>query len=191
METKTLKTIQKLSKLGKVLCTIVFIFSLIGAIGCAVGIVSLAVIPDGFSLNGVTIHGLIEKSGKVSLGTCYAAMGMGTVLCAGECVLCKFAKRYFVNELEAGTPFTYDGARELIRLGILTICIPLGTTILAALVYGIMNVVYFGNIGDVNLNNFGSVGLGITFIVVGLLCRHGSEMSDKKRKKVKNANTGN
>ena len=116
METKTLKTIQTLSKVAKILCTIVFIFSLIGAIGCTVGIIALAVIPDGFNLGGTTIHGIIEKSGGVNLGTCYAAMGMGAVLCVGECVLAKFAKCYFVNELEAGTPFTYDGAKELMRL---------------------------------------------------------------------------
>ena len=61
MQTKTLKTIQTLSKIAKVLCTIAFIFSLIGAIGCAVGIIVLAVIPDGFKLGDVTIHGLIEK----------------------------------------------------------------------------------------------------------------------------------
>lgn len=179
---KTLKTIQTLSKVGKILCTIIFIFSLIGAIGCAVGIITLAVIPDGFKLGGVTIHGLIEKSADVNLGTGYAAMGMGIVLCAGEAVLCKIAKRYFVNELEAGTPFTFEGAKELIRLGILTICIPLGTTILAALVYGIVNVIYLGDIGDVNLNNFGSVALGVTFIIVGLLCRHGAEISQKNNK---------
>ncbi|MCR5653239.1 MAG: hypothetical protein K6F88_05505, partial [Ruminococcus sp.] len=164
---------------------------LIGAIGCAVGIIVLAVIPDGFKLGDVTIHGLIEKSADVNLGTCYAAMGMGAVLCAGECVLAKFAKRYFVNELEASTPFTFDGSKELIKLGILTICIPLGTTILAALIYGTMTVVYSGNIGEVNLNNFGSVALGVTFIIVGLLCRHGAEISDKKAKKVNNENTGN
>lgn len=183
MQTKTLKTIQTLSKIAKVLCTIVFIFSLIGAIGCAVGIISLAVIPDGFKFGGTTIHGIIDKSSITSIGTVYAAMGMCVVLCAGECVLCKFAKRYFVNELEAGTPFTFEGAKELIRLGILTICIPLGTTILAAIVYGIINVIYLGNIGEVNLNNFGSVSLGVMFIIAGLLCRHGAEISEKKVKK--------
>ena len=149
METKTLKTIQTLSKVAKILCTIVFIFSLIGAIGCAVGIIALAVIPDGFNLGGVTIHGLIENSAGVSLGTCYAAMAMGAVLCAGECVLCKFAKRYFVNELEAGTPFTYNGAKELMRLGILTICIPVGTAIISGIVYGIMSA-FFGKVGDID-----------------------------------------
>lgn len=182
MKTKTLKTIQTLSKIGKVLCTIVFIFSLIGAIGCAVGLISLAVIPDGFRLGGVTIHGLIKKSGGVSLGTCYAAMGMGTVLCAGECVLCQFAKRYFVNELEAGTPFTFDGAKELIRLGILTICIPVGTAIIAGIIYGVMSVLY-KNIGEVNLSNSVSVGLGIMFIITGLICRYGAEVSQKNAEK--------
>lgn len=182
MKTKTLKTIQTLSKIGKVLCTIVFIFSLIGAIGCAVGLISLAVIPEGFKLGGTTIHGIIEKSSDINLGMCYAAMGMGAVFCAGECVLAKFAKRYFVNELETGTPFTFEGAKELIRLGILTICIPVGTAIIAGIIYGVMSVLY-KNIGEVNLSNSVSVGLGIMFIITGLICRYGAEVSQKNAEK--------
>ena len=42
-------------------------------------------------------------------------------ICAGEAVLAKFAEHYFKRELTDGTPFNLGGAKELMRLGILTI----------------------------------------------------------------------
>ena len=179
MQTKTLRTIQTLSKIGKILCTIIFIFSLIGAIGCAVGVLGLALIPEGLKIGDVTIHSIIENKAAISLGTCYTAMASGIVICAGEAVLCKFAKRYFVNELAAGTPFTFEGARELIRLGILTICIPIAAAMTAGIVTGVMSHV-LGNVSDLHISDNVSVGLGIMFIVTGLICRHGAEISQNK-----------
>ncbi|MBQ7714987.1 MAG: hypothetical protein IJT70_03850 [Clostridia bacterium] len=176
---KTLNTIQKLSKLGKILSKIIFVFCLVGGILCVVGIIGLALIPDGIKLGGVTIRGLIEKNADISVGTCYAAMAVGIVFCAGEAVLCKFAERYFKNELKAGTPFTFDGAKELMRLGILTICIPVGTTIIAEIVYQIMKH-SFSDVVGFDLGGSISVGLGIMFIVTSLICRHGAEISQGK-----------
>ena len=178
---KTLQNIQTLSKVGKILCKIVFIFCLVGGIGCAVGIVSLALLPDQLQIGGVTIHNMVEKNAEVSLGTCYAAMAAGIVLCTGEAVLCKIAGRYFKNELAAGTPFTFDGAREMIRLGICTICIPIGTQIIASIVHAVFRVT-MADVQPIELSAFssGSISLGFMFIVSALLCRHGAEISEKK-----------
>ncbi|MBR2279484.1 MAG: hypothetical protein IJ903_00955 [Ruminococcus sp.] len=175
---KTLNTLQTISKIAKLLSTIIFIFCVIGFVGCIVGIISLAYIPEGLKLGGTTIKGLVEPSPKTNLGNYYTIMAAGAVLCAGEAVLCKLAQRYFKHELEAGTPFTYEGAKELIRLGIFTICIPIATAIITGIVYGIMTSV-FGVTPNLNLNNFVSIGLGVMLIIAGLLCRHGAEVSDK------------
>ena len=176
---KTLKTIQTLSKIGKIISKIIFIFCLIAGIGCFVGIISLAVIPDGFKLGGVTIHSMIEKNAEISIGTCYAAMAVCIVLCAGEAVLCKLAEKYFKNELAAGTPFTFDGAKELMLLGICTICIPIGTAVISGIVYGIMSSIFSG-VADYSFSNATSVGLGVMFIVMSLLCRYGAEITQNE-----------
>ncbi len=52
---KTLNTIQKLSKIGKVISKIVFIACLIGIIGCVVGFVGLMMAPGNIELGNVTI----------------------------------------------------------------------------------------------------------------------------------------
>ncbi len=176
---KTLTTIQKLAKIGKVLSRIVFICCIVGVIGCAVGIVSLAVgFVGSIELGGVTVHGLIETSAEMSIGSMYASMTVGLILCAGELALAKMAEHYFQNELKAGTPFTLSGAKELLRLGIYTICIPIGTMILADIAYQVLNH-SFEQVADMHIDNYASVGLGIAFIVVSVLCKYGAEISDK------------
>ena len=176
---KALNTIQKLCKIGRVLSKIIFIFCLVGGILCVAGILCLAFIPEGFKIGEVTIRGLIESNAEVSVGTCYTAAAMGIVLCAGEAVLAKIAERYFRNEVAAGTPFTEKGADEMKRLGICTICIPIGTAIIAAIVFAVMKL-SLKDVADLRFADFVSIGLGVMFIVMSLLCRYGASLENKK-----------
>lgn len=116
---KTLNIIQKLSKIGKVLCKIMFIFCIIGFCGCIVGIFSMALGAETLKFGGVTLESILNTEAEVTIGTVYAAMAAGMILCAGEAVLAKFAEHYFKRELADGTPFTFAGAKEMQRLGIL------------------------------------------------------------------------
>ena len=52
---KTLNTLQTLSKIGKILSTVVFVICIVGGCLCVAGIVSLLVIPEGFKIGDVTI----------------------------------------------------------------------------------------------------------------------------------------
>lgn len=116
---KTLNIIQKLSKIGKVLSKIMFIFCIIGFCGCIVGIFSMALGAETLKFGGVTLESILNTEAEVTIGTVYAAMAAGMILCAGEAVLAKFAEYYFKRELADGTPFTFAGAKEMQRLGIL------------------------------------------------------------------------
>ena len=176
---KTLETIQKLSKIGKVLSKIVLIFSLIGAIGCAAGIASLALLPESVKIGGTTVKGLVEITEDFSMGTAYAAMATVAIVCAGEAVLAKMAGRYFANELAAGTPFTFAGAKELLRLGICAICIPIGTRVLAEIVYEILKHALTDVRDELLTGDTVSVGLGVMMIVASLLCKYGAELSQR------------
>lgn len=71
-----------------------------------------------------------------------------------------FSEIHFRNTLENGTPFTPRGARELRRLGIMTMVIPTGCMVLAEIVQGIMTG--FMNVSidarsDLNFDNEASV----------------------------------
>ena len=175
MNTKTLHIIQKLAKIGKVLSKIVAICCIVGAVGCFAGIISVSVSNfETIKIGGVTIHSMIEKSADISIGTMYASMVAGLILCTGEAVIAKLAEKYFKNELAAGTPFTFSGAKEMLRLGIYIISISIGALIAADISYAVMNHC-FSDVADMHLDDCSQVGMGIAFILVSLLCKYGAE----------------
>ena len=176
----SLETIQTLSKVGKILCKIVFVCSLVGAIGCFAGIIALALgIVGAVQLGHVTIHSILSESAGMTLGTLYAAMAEGCILCIGEAVLAKIAENYFRRELAAGTPFTTEGAAELKRLGLWTILLPLGAILIANIMHVIFSI-FFQDIADIQTYDFSSIGLGIGFLVLSQLCKHGAEAASSK-----------
>ena len=177
---KTLNTIQTLSKIGKIFSKVLFILCVIGGIFCLVGILEISFVHNGLKIGGVTIHSIIEQSGAIDKSAWYGEMAAGIVLCAGEAVLCKIAEMYFKNELKAGTPFTFDGAKELMRLGLFAICIPLGISIAIGIIDGVISR-DFGSVSALNINVSASIGLGVMLIITSLLCRYGAEISQKNK----------
>ncbi len=179
METKTLNEIQKLAKIARVICRIVFVFCIVGAALCLTGIVSTAAgLTGAVKLGGITIRSLIETDADLSTGSLYIVLVTGLIMCAGEIVLSKIAESYFRHEIAAGTPFTFDGAKELLRLGILVICIPMASMLLSAIATAVLNHC-FGETLDVRLEGWLSVGLGVMMIGAALFCRHGAEIREK------------
>lgn len=184
---KTLNTIQTLSKIGKVFSKIVYICCIVGFIGCAVGILSLMIGAETIKLSGMTLHSILETEAGVSAATVWAAIVAGMILCIGEFFVSRMAYRYFENELAAGTPFTEEGAKELLHLGVSTIWIPIVSTVLARVAQEIIEQ-FMGAAGPLALNSFDSVALGVMFIVMSLLCRHGAEQ--KADQAAKESETG-
>lgn len=189
---KSLKAIHTLSKIGRVLSKIAFIFSVIGFCGCIAGVLGMCFGADGIiKIGGVTLHGLIAEEYGYNIKSITALLFGWLVVCAGEAVLSKFAEAYFKNELKAGTPFTLAGAKELLRLGILTAAIPVGCTVAGSIVRGI--IIGFLQVEkadalDICLDNTASVMLGVMFIVGALLCRYGAQLGEKGVAEVSESN---
>lgn len=174
---KTLKTIQVLSKIGKILSKIAFICSLVGFCGCVAGMISLALGAETLKLGGLTLKSILQKDAATGMGTVYGAITVGLILCAGEAVLSKFAEHYFKRELADGTPFHLDGAKELFRLGILTIIIPLVSRTIAEIAYAVISRV-MTDVAPLQMNESSSVTLGIMFIVMSVVCKYGAECTE-------------
>lgn len=82
---KTLKTLQSLSGLGRVLSKIAFVFSVIGVCGCIAGIISLSFAESELiKLGGVTLHGLISEHIGADVKSIIAALSAGIIACAGK-----------------------------------------------------------------------------------------------------------
>lgn len=177
---KSLKRIQTLAKIGKIFSKIVFICYLVVLV--IFGLVlagSLAADTDMFQVGSATVHGLMENPAEGDMKLLYPLAVGGTIFMIGQAIVAKFAERYFAHELKAGTPFTKAGAKELFRLGILTICIPLGAIILAQ-IGGTIAANWIGCSEMLKIESGENVALGVTFIVVSLICQYGAELQASK-----------
>lgn len=180
---KSLKTIQTLSKIGKVLSKIAFIFSIIGFCGCIVGLISLFWGNGSLiKIGGVTLHSLISENRGYNMKSISAVLSGEMIVCAGEAVVAKFAEIYFKHESQAETPFTSSGAYELKRLGILTIAVSAGCAVLGTIVQELM--AGFAGAAVLMENTYdceSAVFIGIVFIIMSIFCKYGAEvMKDRK-----------
>ena len=177
---KTLNVIQTLAKIGWILSKIIFICCIVGFCFCLVGLLTVSVGTGSLKIGGVSVHSLVEENAGMDLHTTVAAMVVAQICCAAEAILSRFALLYFEHELAAGTPFTIQGAKELQKLGILTIAIPLGAVILCAIAVAVGKHVD-PNLGEVSYGDYASVGLGLSMLVMSLLCRLGAEKADANK----------
>ena len=179
-QSKNLKILQTIAKIGKILSEVAFVFSIIGSCGCVVGILSTVIGKSKiFKVGTVTIHGLLPDFNAYTMKSISVTLIAWLIVCIGEAVLSKSAEIYFRNILTVGTLFTQMGARELRRLGIMTIVVPTGCVILAEIVQGIM--AGFMNVTtdvwmNLNFNNEPSVVLGIMFVIGSFLCEYATEL---------------
>ncbi|MBR2278722.1 MAG: hypothetical protein IJ872_05860 [Eubacterium sp.] len=177
---KALNTIQTISKIAKVISKIIFICSIVGLCLCIAGIISLAIGTEGLKLGGVTIQGILQDKGDISDGTLYAGLARAIVYCIGTIFISKFSELYFKKELEAGTPFTFDGAKEMLRLGILSVCITIGQEIIASIVYSVISNTHTDVAPMSEIDASGGVATGIALIVISLICKYGAELIHNK-----------
>lgn len=177
---KSLQTIQTLSKIGKIISKIVYICCMVGFIACAVGIVAISIGGNTLISDNATLNDVLNSE-AVSMGTALATLIAGLLLCAGEYVVARMAYRYFDNELNAGTPFTFDGAKELMRLGIFAIGINIVSAFLAQVAQSIISMV-MENVEALTLEGGDSIAIGVMMIVMSLFCRYGAELLSNQTK---------
>lgn len=175
---KSLKTIQTLAKIGKVLSIIAFVLSIIGAVGMLILIATLSGIKD-LTIEGTSIYSMLEKEGFSFADMLFSSI-VSIVACVGSAVVAKFAQLYFSNELEVGTPFTYEGAKEIRRLGILTIAIPAGIALASTIAYVSLKQ-FYPSITNSSISFSLEIGLGIAFIVLSVIFKYGAEFVEKEQ----------
>ena len=94
---------------------------------------------------------------------------MGEISCVLSCVflhLGSYIMHLGITHMER--------LKELTRLGIITIGVSIVTEMVAAIVYEIMSYILVST-DSLEISNWGSVGIGIAFIIVSLICRYGAE----------------
>lgn len=171
---KSLKTVQTICKVCKVLAEIAFVlFVVIVALMLACGIFIGAGKMDALLSSGaLVLDEMLQQSG-VTQEYVTAVFICMTIIIVAEAVVAKFINVYFKHELKAGTPFTFEGAKEMLRLGIITIAVPVGASLVATIVFGIMAA---GSGLDSEFNFEISLGMGLMFLALSPLLKHGTEL---------------
>lgn len=124
------------------------------------------------------IDALDRLMAAVDKGSYYRTLGTliaDAVACAISGLLLWFAHSYLTHELADGTPFTFSGASELRRLGVVTIVLPLVNLCLQAIPYTVYDLSYPNR-----MENGTSVLLGVALILASLVFRYGAELTRSK-----------
>ena len=171
-----LQKIQKTFHIFEILTKIAYIFSIVGAVFCAVGaLCALCYLSGGqvFSLFGepITIFSTTRTMSET-----LAIMLADFVIITVEAILLSFALRYLKAEQAAGTPFTEAGADMLKKLGIRCIWMPIVAMVLASVIGVCYNVENIGS--DSNLP---SLATGIVLILASMIFRYGAALEEKCR----------
>ena len=143
-----------------------FIWAGLNAAGVVCCIIwhGIGVMPGGF-----VEEVLLEQNGGVikTIGVLLADFVFGVT----DGILFFFAARYLKRELADGTPFTAEGAKQVMSLGVKTIVMPLVAITVYAIIYACFDLSQYDK-----FSNATSVVLGIALILVSLILRHGAEI---------------
>ncbi len=173
---KNLNTIQKIAKAGRIISKIIFIFSIIGAVASFIGVSALWGLHK-VELDGVEVVNIIEEAGAPFVTTMFSAC-ISILYCISSAVIFKFAEIYFSNELEVGTPFTYDGAKELLRLGLIGLILPLCISAISSIAFTVTKL-FWPILEPDALIESPSIGIALIVIIISFILKYGADLEEK------------
>ena len=174
---EALKKIQGGAKLAFLIVKILFVFAIIGAIGCAVSAIVLFVV-HVFGGDTSWLTDRIFNDASISVGTAIANTVVSAVSAAAYIVVFPFAKRYLAGEIEDGTPFSERGAKDMLNVGIAAAITP----IVASAVSGSLCEGISAMISDTVIpadTAPWSVMLGVVLVLISYVVRYGAELEQK------------
>lgn len=175
---KSLQTIQKTFRVFQTLSKIAMILSFVWAGLAALGLLCGVVWYSGGNVFGVNQELLYSLTVTGGLTEMIGVLLVDMILALTDGTLLVFALRYFKSEQADGTPFTQRGADRVLRLGILTIVLPLVAAILSAIVCELLTLPQDAVRDWGNLN---SLTMGIVLILASLIFRYGAELEAQKQ----------
>lgn len=173
--TNSLTSIQKCTRVFRVLVRIGLILSIAGAV---FGLATLMLWIHWNNAPATGIPQLDQVMQLIDRGSYYHTLSTliaDVVGCAFDGALLWLFHRYLTHELADGTPFTFSGASELRRLGVVTIVLPLVSLCLQAIPYTVYDLSYPNR-----MENGTSVLLGVALILASLVFRYGAELTRSK-----------
>ncbi len=186
---KTLGRIQGLMKFGRVISIIVLVCAVLGMIGCAIGGVALYATSDVAieALDGsgsTTVGELVTDETMVSMEFVYYALIVAFLVCMTEVIISDRIAKYFKFEINEGTPFTFEGAKKLKKVGILAIILPIIVEIISlvgAMILLANTPELITDSSSTEITYASSIGMGIVILLFALIFKHGAELNEAQK----------
>lgn len=172
---KTLSHILTVFKVAKVIAKVVFILCIVGAAGCLLGFFAISAV-DTFMPEALISEGVSADIG-------YLGCIIGVVICAAEAVFAFLSERYFKKVLNAGTPFTFDGAKQCFRLGIASLIISAAVSVISAIAVTVFLILANSGLSNSEFNVSFSITTGLLLMFLSIVFKHGAELHKASEEK--------
>lgn len=171
-------TLKNIQKCARVLHTLAIIAAVAAFLGAASALAAAVGLSRWYNAPADVLGMLAPIMAELDHGSYTASVAQLSAdvisLALDGVVLC-FAAAYLKQELADGTPFTASGAKSLLRLGILTITLPLISAAVSCVIFGAFDVDISGDCG-----NGSAIIVGIVLILSSLVFSYGAELEGAK-----------
>lgn len=180
---KSLRIIQTLFKVARVIALIFFILSIIGASGCFLAVIILASMSNVVLYDGQTLAQIMANN-NTDINAVIASVVFGMLGCGFSIFLSKYSELFFLKELKAGTPFTREMAKEMRRYGLVYIIVTISATVIMSIAYGI-TAIFVKSLRSYDFSfHIGSIVFGLFMIILSVFCDYGAELQETKENEV-------
>lgn len=177
MKSKTQKIVIVIFKVLRVIAKILFILSIIGAAAMLLSLLTIGsvseILVNEFNLAFSQLGADIE----ITVGFVYLCLIIAGLACVCAAVIAKFSEIYLKNVINVGSPFTRDGAAELLRLGIINVAFPIAYSIIvffATAAIGASQDLPSGISVNVDISN------GIALILLSFIFKYAADLIEEK-----------
>ena len=181
MESKNLRIIQKIVQITRIVSIVAFYGCIVGAGFYSLGVLTMGIfklVGSGFS----AISGFFGVTGLDvnGLGTAPVAFLDAAIVCGAFIFLAFKMKNFLERELEVGTPFSYEIAKEMRFMGILFAAFGIGISWIVAFINMVAHfAVRISTDLDVDFTFSGIVVFGAMLVFLSFVCQYGAELNDK------------
>ena len=176
---KSLNRIQIIAKVLRVLCVIGFVISIIGAVGCVLGLSLFNVVKDlPITKDRATVMQVLEKR-NIPEYMVYTYLAVALADCGVSIFICKYNELLFKTEIMEGTPFTMSFVKNMRKNALVNILVSIGFIVLVGIVIGIVKVL-MGYDGSESINLVNTFAYGIAMLILSLFVEYGAEVSEQK-----------
>lgn len=166
---KSLTRVQKVARVLYILSRIAFWFCIVGCAMCVCGAICVGVLGDDPEIIRLFAEEGVVYSAKEALCLCIIA----SVECAVGIAMFVFVNKFYKKELEIGTPFNKDVAKEAKRVGLIRLFLPLGAIIVNAIIVECFHL-------EIDVSNFVDITLGIVYLIMACVFDYGADVINVK-----------